>query len=76
MATPLSALGATLDTSTPADPELRIKWSAINTVLNWTTALTAETVDLDPWVTSILVRQFSQNEYTKPDTLKRLFLLF
>jgi hypothetical protein len=54
MTIPLSALGATLDTSTPSDPELRIKWSAINTVLNWDTVPTTGTADLDPWITSIL----------------------
>ena len=55
MTMPLSALGATVDYTTAADPELRIKFSAIKDVLTWTTPPTsAGTQDLDPWIASII----------------------
>ena len=54
MTTPLSALGATIDYTDAADPELRIKFSVVKDVLDWTTVPTAPTADLDPWMASII----------------------
>jgi hypothetical protein len=55
MTMPLSALNATVDYTTPADPELRIKFSAIKNALSWTTAPTQAGIqDLDPWIASIV----------------------
>lgn len=56
MTTPMSALGAgvSVDYSTPANPVLKIPYSAIASALSWTTPPTSGGVqDLDPWLASI-----------------------
>ncbi|MGL5874009.1 MAG: hypothetical protein ACRC2R_16845 [Xenococcaceae cyanobacterium] len=69
MTMPLSALGATVDYTTSADPELRIKFSAIKDVLSWSTAPTsAGTQDLDPWIASIIQKLADWNSATSTQT--------
>jgi hypothetical protein len=59
MTTPLTALGAatlvTVNYATPANPQLEINYTAINTAGAWTTVPTATGVqDLDPWLVCML----------------------
>lgn len=57
MSTPLNVLGndVSVDYTTDANnPVLRIPYSAIAPGIGWTTAPTAQTEKLDPWVVGIL----------------------
>jgi hypothetical protein len=69
MSTPLSVLGngvAVDYTTNPADPILKIPYSAIAAAINWTTAPTAQTEKLDPWAQGFLQKlaDFATNNPT------------
>lgn len=55
MTTPKTALGAgcNIDYSNAANPVLQIPFDSIKNAINWTTAPTLATEDLDPWLGSI-----------------------
>lgn len=54
MSTPLNVLGVTVDYTDPANPILKIPYSSIAASIGWTTAPTAQTEKLDPWIVGVL----------------------
>jgi hypothetical protein len=69
MTTPLSALNATVDYSTAANPKLTIEFNSIKDAIAWTTAPTqAGTQDLDPWIASILQKLADWNSASTTET--------
>lgn len=69
MTMPLSALGATVDYTTAANPKLTIEFNSIKDALTWTTPPTsAGTQDLDPWIASIIQKLADWNSSQSTET--------